>query len=35
MNKIKHCGIKTLRKTILALLQINGNFFFDSEEIYA
>ena len=28
MNKIKHCGIKTLRKTVLALLQINGKFFF-------
>ena len=26
MNKIKYCWIKTLRKTVLALLQINVNF---------
>ena len=26
MNKIKHCWIKTLRKTVLVLLQINVNF---------
>ena len=26
MNKIKYCGIKTLRKTVLSLLQIKVNF---------
>ena len=26
MNKIKHCWIKSLRKTVLVLLQIKVNF---------
>ena len=39
MDKIKYYWIKTIRtitsrKTVLALLQINVSFFFDSEEIY-
>ena len=39
MDKIKYYWVKTIRtitsrKTVLALLQINVSFFFDSEEIY-